>query len=54
MMPRCAGFVRRLVVKECGRLGARGCKVAECYGTEVLAAAALQRQAERKRRRGYA
>lgn len=37
---RAAGFVRRLVVKECGRLGARGRKVAECYDTEVLAAAA--------------
>jgi hypothetical protein len=28
--------------------------VAERYDTETLAAAALQRQAERKRRRGYA
>jgi predicted DNA-binding WGR domain protein len=43
-----------LLVKEWGRIGARGRMVAERYDTEALAAAALQCQAERKRRRGYA
>ena len=42
-----------LRVKEWGRIGARGRMVAQRYDTEALAAAALQRQAERKRRRGY-
>ena len=42
-----------LLVKEWGRIGAHGRTVAERYDTEALAAAALQRQAERKRRRGY-
>ena len=43
-----------LLVKEWGRIGAHARMVAEHYDTEALAAAALQRQAERKRRRGYA
>jgi predicted DNA-binding WGR domain protein len=43
-----------LLVKEWGRIGARGRMVAESYDSEVLAADALQRQADRKRRRGYA
>jgi predicted DNA-binding WGR domain protein len=43
----------KLFVKEWGRIGARGRMVAELYETEALAAAALQRHAERKRRRGY-
>ena len=43
-----------LLVKEWGRIGARGRMVAPRYDTEALAAAALQRQAERKQRRGYA
>ena len=40
-------------MKEWGRLGAHGCKIAERYDTEALASAALHRQIERKRRRGY-
>jgi predicted DNA-binding WGR domain protein len=43
-----------LLVKEWGRIGAHGRMVAEPYDSEALAAVALQRQAERKRRRGYA
>ena len=43
-----------LLVREWGRIGAHGRMVAEPYDSEALAAAALQRQAERKRRRGYA
>jgi predicted DNA-binding WGR domain protein len=43
-----------LLVKEWGRIGAQGRMVAELYESEALAAIALQRQAERKRRRGYA
>ncbi len=35
-------------------IGARGRMVAEPYESEDLAAVALQREAERKRRRGYA
>jgi predicted DNA-binding WGR domain protein len=42
-----------LLVKKWGRIGARGRIVAERYDDEVLAATAMQRQAERKRRRGY-
>ena len=42
-----------LLVMEWGRIGARGRMVAEPYDSEALAAVALQRQAERKRRRGY-
>jgi predicted DNA-binding WGR domain protein len=45
------GFV---VVKEWGRIGARGRIVDELHATEDLAATAMWRQAERKRRRGYA
>jgi predicted DNA-binding WGR domain protein len=42
------------IVKEWGRIGARcGRVVGEWHLTEALAAAAVQRQAERKRRRGY-
>jgi predicted DNA-binding WGR domain protein len=36
-----------------GTLGAHGRMVAEPYDNKTLAAAALQRYAERKRRRGY-
>lgn len=43
-----------LLVKEWGRIGAKGRMVAESYDTEALAADALQRHAECKRRRGYA
>jgi len=42
-----------LLMKEWGRIGARGRMVAERYDSEALAADAMQRQAERKRRRGY-
>jgi predicted DNA-binding WGR domain protein len=41
------------LMKQWGRIGAHGRAVAERYYTEALAADALQRQAERKRRRGY-
>lgn len=43
-----------LLMKEWGRIGGRGRIMAEPYDTESPALAALQRQAERKRRRGYA
>jgi predicted DNA-binding WGR domain protein len=42
-----------LLMKQWGRIGAGGQIMAERYDNEALAAAALQRQAERKRRRGY-
>jgi predicted DNA-binding WGR domain protein len=42
-----------LLVKEWGRIGAQGRMVAEPYDCEALAAEALQRQAARKRKRGY-
>jgi predicted DNA-binding WGR domain protein len=42
-----------LLMKEWGRIGARGRMVAERYDSEALAADAMQRQAERKRQRGY-
>jgi predicted DNA-binding WGR domain protein len=41
------------VVKEWGRIGARGRIMDELHATENLAAAAMQRQAARKTRRGY-
>jgi predicted DNA-binding WGR domain protein len=41
------------VVKVWGRIGARGRMIDELHETEALAASAMQRQAERKRRRGY-
>jgi predicted DNA-binding WGR domain protein len=40
-------------MKAWGRIGARGRMQAERYDNKALAAAAMQRQAERKRRRGY-
>jgi predicted DNA-binding WGR domain protein len=43
-----------LLLKQWGRIGARGQIKAKRYGDEALATDALQRQAERKRRRGYA
>jgi predicted DNA-binding WGR domain protein len=43
-----------LLVKEWGRIGAQGRMVAESYENEAPAIAALQRQAERKKKRGYA
>ena len=41
------------VVKEWGRIGSRGRMMDELHATEALAAAAMQHQRERKRRRGY-
>jgi predicted DNA-binding WGR domain protein len=43
-----------LLMKQWGRVGTQGRMVAEPHDTEALAAAALQQQADRKRRRGYA
>ena len=43
-----------LLMKEWGRVGAQGRMVAERYEDEAHALDALQRHAERKRRRGYA
>jgi predicted DNA-binding WGR domain protein len=51
MQPDLFGGV--LLVKEWGRIGAHGRTVAERFDSEPLAADALQRQAERKKRRGY-
>jgi predicted DNA-binding WGR domain protein len=42
-----------LLVKEWGRIGTQGRTVAERYDDEAIAAAALRRQADRKRRGGY-
>jgi predicted DNA-binding WGR domain protein len=42
-----------LLVKGWGRIGARGRIMAERYDSEDLAATAMQRQAECKRRQGY-
>ena len=42
-----------ILTKQWGRIGARGRIVGELHPTEALAVAALQRQADRKRRRGY-
>jgi predicted DNA-binding WGR domain protein len=42
-----------LLMKEWGRIGAQGRIMAGRYDSEAPALAALQRQAERKRRRGY-
>ena len=43
-----------LLVKRWGRIGTCGRTVDERYDDEALATAAMQRQAHRKRRRGYA
>jgi predicted DNA-binding WGR domain protein len=43
-----------LLVKEWGRIGTHGRMVVEPYDSEAIAADALQRHAERKKRRGYA
>jgi predicted DNA-binding WGR domain protein len=43
-----------LLVKQWGRIGTRGRMVDESYESEALAADAMRKQAERKRRRGYA
>jgi len=41
------------LTKQFGRIGARGRVMAEHYDDAALALAALQKQAERKRQRGY-
>lgn len=41
------------LMKQWGRIGARGRITAKHYENEATARAALQKQAERKRRRGY-
>jgi predicted DNA-binding WGR domain protein len=46
-------FGRVLLMKQWGRVGTQGRMQAESYESEELALAALQRQADRKRRRGY-
>jgi predicted DNA-binding WGR domain protein len=46
-------FGRVLLVKEPERIGARELIMAERYDSEALAPDALQRRADRKRRRGY-
>jgi len=43
-----------LLVRQWGRIGARGRILDESYATETLAEDALRKQAEKKRRRGYA
>lgn len=42
-----------LLMKQWGRIGARGRIMAERFESEAPALAALQKQADRKRRRGY-
>jgi predicted DNA-binding WGR domain protein len=44
---------RFMLLKQWGRVGTHGRMLAESFESEELALAALQRQAERKRRRGY-
>ena len=46
-------FGRMLLMKQWGRVGTQGRMVAESFESAELALAALQRQAVRKRRRGY-
>jgi predicted DNA-binding WGR domain protein len=41
-----------ILTKQWGRIGTHGRRVGESHATEALAVAALQRQAERKRRGG--
>ena len=42
-----------LLIKAWGRIGTEGRSVAEFHDNEALAADALQRHADRKRRKGY-
>jgi predicted DNA-binding WGR domain protein len=42
-----------VLTKQWGRIGTHGRRVGEFHATEALAVAAMVRQAERKRRRGY-
>jgi predicted DNA-binding WGR domain protein len=46
-------FGRVMLLKQWGRVGTQGRMQAESYESEERALAALQRQADRKRRRGY-
>jgi hypothetical protein len=41
------------IVKELGRIGLRVRMIGDLHRTEVLAAAAMQRQVEKERQRGY-
>jgi predicted DNA-binding WGR domain protein len=49
--PDLFGGVR--LVKAWGRIGTQGRSIAEFHNDEAVAAAAMQKHAERKRRRGY-
>jgi len=51
MQPDLFGGV--FLVRQWGRIGTRGRIVAERFDDATLAAVAMQRQAERKKRRGY-
>jgi predicted DNA-binding WGR domain protein len=46
-------FGRVLLIREYGRIGARGRLIGESYDNEASAAEAMQRQANKKRKRGY-
>jgi predicted DNA-binding WGR domain protein len=46
-------FCGVLLVREYGRIGTRGRLVDESYDNEASATEAMNKQAERKRRRGY-
>ena len=46
-------FGRIMLMKQWGRVGTEGRMQAESFESEELAVDAMQRQAERKRRRGY-
>lgn len=46
-------FGSALLMKEWGRIGTRGRVVAERYDNAALAAVAMRRQADCKRKRGY-
>jgi predicted DNA-binding WGR domain protein len=46
-------FGRVLLMKQWGRVGTQGRMMIESFESEALATAALQRHADRKRRRGY-
>lgn len=49
----CDLFGGFLLMKQWGRIGARGRIMAERFESEAPALATLQKQADRKRRRGY-
>ena len=47
-------FRRVMLMKQWGRVGTQGRMMMESFDSETLALAALRRQAERQRQRGYA